>query len=377
MALAWKVSWEQSLKGSNPLSSATKVKIRKESYCITMNEVPNYSIVITSINKPTIGVKEIIKNSQKLGFKVYVIGDKKTPREYKKIKDFISITDQKKLNFSICKILPLNTYSRKMIGYLIASQDNVTHIKETDDDNIPFEDFYQSTKKDTKVISFSTKGKFINPLKFFCNDLIWPRGFPLDEILSDYVIKNKKMMNLKQKYIEQNLAELDPDVDSIYRLTNRNKNKNIFTNKIPVLIPKKVYAPFNSQCTTWPIEILPLMYLPSTCSFRMTDIWRSYIAQRLMRKVGFRLIYTKPKVKQIRNEHNLMSDFEQEIEGFLGVKEFIRTIDTFKPKNGMENLNRNLLDIYKTLVKGGFFDPKEMQYLKAWLKDTERVSRKR
>ena len=339
-----------------------------------MKVAPNFSIVITSINKPTIGVKEIIKKSKKLGFNVYVIGDRKTPKEYKKIKNFISITDQKKLNFSICNILPINTYSRKMIGYLIASQDKITHIKETDDDNIPFEDFYQSVKKDTKVLSFSTKGKFINPLKFFCDDLIWPRGFPLDEILSDHLVKDKITMNLKQKYIEQNLAELDPDVDSIYRLTNRNKNKNIFINKIPVLIPQKVYAPFNSQCTTWPIEILPLMYLPSTCSFRMTDIWRSYIAQRLMRKVGFRLIYTKPKVKQIRNEHNLMSDFAQEIEGFLGVKEFIRTIDIFEPKNGMENLNKNLLDIYQILVKKGFFNPMEMQYLKAWIKDTERVS---
>ena len=115
------------------------------------------------------------------------------------------------------------------------------------------------------------------------------------------------------------------------------------------------------------------MYLPVTCSFRMTDIWRSYIAQRLMKDFSTRLIYTTAKVKQIRNEHDLMSDFKQEVEGYLRVKEFVGLIDNFKTKKGSDNLSINIKKLYKVLINNNFFKEEEMIYLDAWLYDVRNI----
>ncbi len=335
--------------------------------------ITNYSIVLTTINKPTLGVKKILEMSRKLDFEVFIIGDKKTPNKFSKSKSFFHVEGQQKLDFQICQYLPYNSYSRKMIGYLLAAQTKKDFIKETDDDNIPYSNFFENSTIPIKVRKFESQDKFINPLVLFSEQKIWPRGFPLDEILKKDNIRNIKNINFKNQFIEQNLADLDPDVDAIFRMTNSMKVRYFFDKKLPILIPISSYAPFNSQCTTWPSNLLPLMYLPVTCSFRMTDIWRSYIAQRLMKDFSTRLIYTKAKVKQIRNEHDLMSDFKQEVEGYLRVKEFVGLLDNFKTKKGSDNLSINLKKLYKVLIKNHFFKEEEMIYLDAWLYDVRNI----
>jgi hypothetical protein len=332
----------------------------------------SFSIVLTTINQPTLGIKSILSASKKFDFEVFIIGDKKTPSKYYNTREYISIQDQKKLNFDICKKLPLNSYSRKMIGYLLAAHTGKEFIKETDDDNIPYPSFYDESEKSINLRILESGNKFVNPLNYFSERDIWPRGFPLDEVLKPSV-KKTKIKKFRNKFVEQNLAELDPDVDAIFRLTNRVKSSKFFDQGLPILIPISSYAPFNSQCTTWPSNLLPLMYLPVTCSFRMTDIWRSYIAQRLMKDFSARLIYTKAKVKQIRNEHDLMSDFKQEVEGYLRVKEFVGLLDNFKTKKGSDNLSINLKKLYRVLIKNHFFKEEEMIYLDAWLYDVRNI----
>ncbi len=63
----------------------------------------------------------------------------------------------------------------------------------------------------------------------------------------------------------------------------------------------------------WP-EAYPLLYLPSYCSFRMTDIWRSVRCAALRWANGFGgYLFHSATVFRDRNEHNLMRDFEQEM----------------------------------------------------------------
>jgi hypothetical protein len=40
-----------------------------------------------------------------------------------------------------------------------------------------------------------------------------------------------------------------------------------------------VWVRFNSQNTVFFLDAFPLLYLPGHVSFRMTDIWRSFVAQ--------------------------------------------------------------------------------------------------
>ncbi len=39
----------------------------------------DFSVVITTINSQTLGIKKILENAKKLGFEVFIIADKKTP----------------------------------------------------------------------------------------------------------------------------------------------------------------------------------------------------------------------------------------------------------------------------------------------------------
>ena len=78
-----------------------------------------------------------------------------------------------------------------------------------------------SKKKDT---FFVKKKGWINVYKYFykSENQIWPRGFPLNKINNPHEkIKYKIKDNF---YIQQRLADLNPDVDAIYRLINKKLN---------------------------------------------------------------------------------------------------------------------------------------------------------
>jgi hypothetical protein len=43
--------------------------------------------------------------------------------------------------------------------------------------------------------------------------------------------------------------------------------------------------------------LAPLLYLPSHCCFRMTDIWRSFIAQRCLWELGHWVVCQAPELE--------------------------------------------------------------------------------
>ena len=99
----------------------------------------NKYIIITSIFQPTKAVKAFAKLKD---YQLIVVGDKKSPKNYNCDNvTFLSIEDQKKFDYPILNDLPYNHYCRKMIGYLYAIQNGAEIIIDTDDDNIPYENW--------------------------------------------------------------------------------------------------------------------------------------------------------------------------------------------------------------------------------------------
>ena len=43
---------------------------------------------------------------------------------------------------------------------------------------------------------------------------------------------------------------------------------------------------------------------------RVSDIWRSYISQRLLWDVGYRVAFAPPLVNQYRSPHNYLADMQ-------------------------------------------------------------------
>ncbi len=162
--------------------------------------------------------------------------------------------------------------------------------------------------------------------------------------------------------IWQGLADQDPDVDAIYRLTN---NKPCyFDKKGQIVLEKGVVSPFNSQNTAFKQETFPLLYLPSTVTFRFTDILRGLIAQPIW-AMGYSLGFTEATVYQERNEHNLLKDFEQEIPCYLHGEKIIEIVSKSISKD--ISISDNLMRSYQSLLKNNIVKKEELKILKQWL----------
>lgn len=339
-----------------------------------MTNFSNISYVVTTIQEPTQPLLELATKTSKIGNNFYVVGDKKSPLDfYCPHAKYLSVDSQEKMDFLICKNLPYNSYSRKMIGYLYAIQDGCNWIRETDDDNYPLNSFFDSLEKTVSVreVCNGIDG-WVNPYAYFTNKFIWPRGFPIHLLLlntNNTAELKLKMHKPSEILIFQGLANGEPDVDAIYRLVINNDSKMEFFNYNPIKISKDLYAPFNSQATTWAKSVFPLMYLPVTCTFRMTDIWRSFIAQRILRDISGSIVFTSATVFQKRNPHDLLKDFREEVPGYLENQKLINALDSTKILGGIGNIMNDLRECYKTLISANFLDKTEETVLNSWISD--------
>ena len=321
----------------------------------------NIWIIITSINHPTKAVIQFGKWASVRDWKVLLVGDTKTPSDWncEGVK-FLSVEKQKELFPVIAEQIPLKHYCRKNIGYLYAIQNGADIIIDTDDDNLPYDNFAVNlNKKITAPVLGSSK--WINIYAYYADSLIWPRGLPLNYIHEKGEVLESKTLDCP---VQQFLADEDPDVDAIFRLlfkqpTYFNKNTGSF------IIDAGTYVPFNSQNTVFYKESFILMYLPCFVSFRMTDIWRSFVVKRILNHFGKHMVFHDATVWQERNTHNLMKDFTDEIIGYTDNEKIINTIDSVD-LTGLE-IKDSILKIWKSLEVTGIVKREEIEIIENWL----------
>ncbi|HYO79355.1 MAG TPA: STELLO glycosyltransferase family protein, partial [Thermoanaerobaculia bacterium] len=119
----------------------------------------------------------------------------------------------------------------------------------------------------------------------------------------------------------------------------------------------------------WWREAFLLLYLPAYCSFRMTDIWRSFVAQRIAWANGWGILFHEPTVRQERNEHNLMRDFKDEVPGYLHNRAICEALGALEMPAGAEHIAANLRSSYEALVRLGVIDQQELALVDAWIAD--------
>ncbi|MFL2891443.1 MAG: STELLO glycosyltransferase family protein [Candidatus Pelagibacter sp.] len=335
-----------------------------------MNKLKKIALVITSINKPNKVIKKYYSLSKKNRVNFIIIGDKKTP-EYPSKYNFYNLKSQKNFKFSLNKSLPINSYSRKNIGYLVAMQNKSKIIIETDDDNFPKSTFFHDLELQKKLNLLSGP-KWINIFKIFQKknkDSIWPRGFPLDEINKIHKIKVTK--KLITSPIQQRLCDGNPDVDAIFRLTKKNKF-HTFDKKNYALNNKSI-CPFNSQNTLWHEQCFPIMYLPSYVTMRATDIWRGFIALRILRNYNWNLSFLKSTVIQNRNVHDLLDDFNLEYPVYKDTKILNDILYNVKLSDKKNNMLINFFKCYEKLVEEKILEKNELELVYKWINDISKL----
>lgn len=324
--------------------------------------------VVTTIFPPGSSMQKLAQRLREIPSPLVVVGDEKGPVRFDlEGAVFLTLAEQADLGFGIAELLPTGHYARKNVGYLYAMRHGAACIYETDDDNAPVE-FWRPRKRTVNARRLRHSGWF-NVYKCFTDQLVWPRGLPLDEIHSALAAGSLSQPEPLSAPIQQSLVDGSPDVDAAWRLIL--DGEFTFSQVPSVCLAPGAWCPFNSQNTWWWPEAFPLMYLPSNCSFRMTDIWRSFVAQRCLWEMDHGIVFHAPDARQDRNDHNLMRDFEAEVPGYLGNRSFADLLSGLElvAEDGLAG--ENLMKCYDALVKGGFFPGKEMVLVEAWCGDVE------
>jgi len=325
------------------------------------------SIVVTSINAPNNALRALAQSALAAHMDFIVIGDTKSPLDFSlQGCRYFDIENQIATGLQLATACPTRHYARKNIGYLIAIRDGAQFIIDTDDDNVPNAGFFASRQQHVSAAVVEKAG-WVNVYRYFSDANIWPRGFPLQAIRTMPPAFDELRVRIVDCPIQQGLVDGDPDVDAIYRLCLP-LPQNFRTDR-RIALGMGAWCPFNSQNSTWWPQAFALLYLPAHCSFRMTDIWRSFVAYRIIVENGWYLLFHEPTMWQDRNEHDLMRDFADEIPGYLNNDRICRALEKTRLLGGSTNLVRDLRRCYETLVDIGVVDAKELTLVDAWIAD--------
>jgi hypothetical protein len=328
---------------------------------------PALVAVVTTVQAPTACMRRLAEVLRAEGRPLIVVGDRKGPAGYDLPgAEFYPLAEQLRLPFRLAAALPVGHYARKNLGYLIAIARGAGCVYETDDDNMP-NDRWQVRRLHTPAERVEPR-PWLNVYRLFCDEPIWPRGFPLDRVLDPGTYRHTpSACAVVEAPIQQGLADLAPDVDAVWRLVI---GREVFFGRRPsVWLPPGTWCPFNSQTVWWWPAVYPLLYLPSYCSFRMTDIWRSFVAQRCLWELGLGVVFHEAEVVQQRNEHGLMRDFTDEIPGYQRNGDLVRCLDGLRLEPGPTAVGTNLARCYRALAAGGFFPADELSLVDSWLDD--------
>jgi len=291
----------------------------------------NKAIVVTTIHSPSKAVKQF---SNLTNWQLISVGDLKTPGDWQVPNvDYLAPKDQDKLFPKFSALLGWNRYARKNIGYLYAIKNGAKIIAEIDDDIAPYKT-YPPQISENKNIPLISGEKFVNIYNLFGSKDSWPRGFPITKVTKKQRLRMKKA----QVYSP---------------------------------IQNSLYCPFHSGNTFWYPPVFMLLYLPTYTNPHVEDIWRSYIAQRLMWEINGHLTFIYPTVyTNQRNKHNYLKDFEYELPLFLQTEKLIKVLNYLSLNN---NLGSSLIKIYQALVKEGIMKKEELATVTEWIKQVEKL----
>ena len=295
----------------------------------------NKYIITTTINKPT---EAIHKFDQMKGWKLIVVGDKKTPTNYNLINGiYLNPEDQENYDKDLSDAIGWNCIQRRNFGLIKAFELGAEVIATIDDDNIPLDNWGKNlmVSKNIELNYYETDEMAFDPISVTNYSKLWHRGFPL-QLLSKR--KSKKIRKKVCPDVQADFWNGDPDIDAICRMEHRPECK--FEN-IYFPFSSNTFSPFNSQNTFLSKKIIKDYFLFPHIG-RMDDIWASYYVESL----GYKVVYNFPTVYQDRNEHDLTIDLKKEVIGYENNLKLLNELKT-NPNNILNFIPERSKDAFK------------------------------
>jgi hypothetical protein len=145
-------------------------------------------IVSTTINPPTKAIKLF---DQLEDYELIVIGDRKTPTNYKLNKGrYFGPEEQHNKYKKLSDLIGWDCIQRRNIGFLIALELGADVIATVDDDNIPLTGWGNNSfiGKTEKVKKYIVDDFVFDPIGATNYSTLWHRGFPIQKVAErDYL----------------------------------------------------------------------------------------------------------------------------------------------------------------------------------------------
>lgn len=283
-------------------------------------------------------------------------------------------------------LLPWRHFGRKNIGYLYSILHGAELIWDFDDDNYLREHFPHLVLEEDWPVTTCTASPApntgdltdihcpaFNPLPLMGGDTtpypMWPRGYPLSLIRKECQITLTPGGDLSRVAIFQSLADHEPDVDGIYRLTRQTpmtfalprESKSQF-----VVVAPGLMSPFNAQATLVKAVGFWSLLLPISVHGRVSDIWRAYISQRLLWDAGLQIAFTTPLVEQFRNPHDPLADMKAEEDLYFKSLAMVQFLSTWQGR--ASDLPGRFEELTIELYERDYLGKKDVQLVQEWLR---------
>jgi hypothetical protein len=347
-------------------------------------------IVVTSIFQPSPATRKLGEMTR-LGWCYVVVADKNGPPEYDDVEGvvYLTVERQRALHFQIVDKVPWRHFGRKNVGFLYAIAHGARVIYDTDDDNrlklleIPIAGLNTSSVEPLQDVPLQAAipsvepgpGRTqLNPYPFFrptCGH-VWPRGYPLDQVRSraDENLTLSAVTLTRPPAVQQYLADEDPDVDAIFRLT---RPLPCFFEGLPEGVPKllavppQLFLPYNAQATVHLYDGFWGLLLPVTVHGRVSDIWRAYLTQRLLWDVGQVVSFQEAHVVHDRVAHDYLKDFQSEQDLYLKATALVSFLSQWA--SDAPTLVERIEQLWTALYSRGFVELGDLRLAQAWIRD--------
>jgi hypothetical protein len=263
------------------------------------------AIVTTTINQPTEAIK---KFSEFFDYKLYVVGDLKTPHEFyennKKI-NYIHPDFQQREYKKLSESIGWNNIQRRNIGFIHAIREGADVVISVDDDNIPLEN-WDNCLINKEIEADLFESSLYDPMLQTNHKEYWHRGYP-PQMLVNREKYNKINKHKEKVKVHVGLWKGIPDVDAFSKLIYGETELDLILNS-------SFFANigvFNSQNTWLARDIMPY-YCVFPHADRMDDIWGGIVLQKLR---NISIYYNDVTVFHDRNYHDTYSDLHREIDG--------------------------------------------------------------
>ena len=198
----------------------------------------------------------------------------------------------------------------------------------------------------------------------------WPRGLPLDDATNKQCSSSKLVpstVTSESIAVLQSLSDRQPDADALYQAImpfpfyfKKREMKS-------VLIPPYTLTPYNMRATLHFEVGFWALFLPHTSiDGELSDIWRSYIGQRLFWEAGLRVGFVgRPLVVQDQNIHiSLDKASVKEYSSMLG--KLIKFLGSWR---GKENtFIGRIKELWHALEKNSFITHRDLTVMRLWSK---------